>query len=73
MAVLIPMELYLMVGWRPRTDTIEIYQGQSKLILNFLAKAGFNNQTFSAFEIEKHVETLEKSDWIEYDIKYDRD
>eukprot|EP00347_Sterkiella_histriomuscorum_P022751 403337292 len=69
MAALIPLELYILAKWLPRVDSNQIYQGQSKVVLSFLSKAGFNNNTYNHANIEKMIQNIERQ-WIKYDIKY---
>jgi len=69
MIALIPLELYTLAFWRPRTNNDEIYQSYSKLCLNFLANAGYSNDTFDKNKYEKQLKRIER-EYIVYDIRY---
>ncbi|CDW85051.1 platelet-activating factor acetylhydrolase [Stylonychia lemnae] len=66
---LIPMELYVLAGWRPRTGNDQIYQAYSMLCLSFLSRIGFSNNTFDATRYEKKLSSMERQ-FIRYDIRY---
>jgi hypothetical protein len=58
----------LMQKLKLRTNVNETYLLNSKLILRFLAKNGFNN-SFNGESIKTYVESMKK-EWLDYDIEF---
>jgi hypothetical protein len=58
----------LMQKLKLRINVNETYLLNSKLILRFLAKNGFNN-SFNADAVSTYVDTMKK-EWLDHDIEY---
>jgi hypothetical protein len=64
-----PFETSLIQNQKLVSTVNETYMLNSKLILSFLNKCGFNNKTFNGEEVTGFIDNM-KNQWIKYNIEY---
>jgi hypothetical protein len=71
MAVIAPVELFLLTKRRPQLTTIDTYILMSQLWLTFLDKIDFKTPHLKFDDVDKFLDRMEPK-WIKYDKKLEK-